>query len=56
MESDEIDLSIVISTFDIGHVTKISLHCRKDQLKICGILWTAHTRHMSLKLSLKSGH
>ena len=24
MESDEIDLSIVISTFDIGHVTKIS--------------------------------
>ena len=36
MESDEIDLSIVISTFDIGHVTKISLHCWKDQLKICG--------------------
>ena len=27
MESDEIDLSIVMSTFDIGHVTKISLQC-----------------------------
>ena len=35
MESDEIDLSMVILTFDIGHVMKISLHRWKEHLKIC---------------------
>ena len=34
MESDEIDLSMVILTFSIGHVTKISLNCWKEHLKI----------------------
>ena len=34
MESDEIDLYMVILTFITGHVTKISLHYWKEHLKI----------------------
>ena len=34
MEFDEIDLSMVISTFDMGHVSKMSLYCWIEHLKI----------------------